>query len=426
MESPQRNNSVDTFKVIIIGGGIGGLTFARCCLDRGLHVELYEKRSRKDMLSGPGGIFIQHNAMRVFELIANGYIKDQVYKKGGTILSGGFLSEKGEPLYINTPKRIAGVDDLGACILRPELQDILLSSLKDGETDGKLKIRNGFACSGFEDDGKGKVKVMFENGEVTYGNVLVGADGVNSVVRARLEKKDRMGSAIYSGTCCWRGFFDGEGIPLGTQYSWAELWGRGNRFGYFDVGDGRYSFYAFDNVPPNGNDDECGGASNALKKVFSDFAEPVPSILKALEKQNHVIYRDDIGDRLPLGSQWATGQVTLIGDAAHPCLPSIGQGGCMAIEDSFELAKRLAFPVQKARNGGGDESVANELRKFEADRSNRTARVFKSARDVGQIGQASSTVGVFLRNWMYKLMPGWLADLQFKWLFDYHPTLETE
>jgi len=114
-----------------------------------------------------------------------------------------------------------------------------------------------------------------------------------------------------------------------------EFRGQGTRFGYFDVGSSRFAFYAFNNTP-------AGGSLNALRSLFKGYADPVPAIVEALEQQK--IYRDDIVGRLPPGTQWGQGQVTLIGDAAHPVQPTLGQGGCMAVEDSFELASLLCTP----------------------------------------------------------------------------------
>ena len=99
----------------------------------------------------------------------------------------------------------------------------------------------------------------------------------------------------------------------------------------------------------------------------------MPTILEALT--NQPIYRDDIYDREPLGKSWARGRVTLIGDAAHPVQPNLGQGGCMAIEDAFELAKKLA--TSRA------ETVPVLLRQFETSRSDRITRVFTTSRQVG-------------------------------------------
>lgn len=393
-----------SLKVIIIGGGIGGLTLARACLDVDIQVEVYEKRSLQEMLSGPGGIFMQRNAMRVYKLLWNGQIYDRFYQQGGTIFEGGFFSKSGELLYLNSPKFVQA-DDLGICLLRPELQQILYEALPEGT------VKTGYAFKNFEESGD-TVRVFFQNGIQTEGSVVVGADGLYSNVQAHLQGKDRLDSPIYSGTTCWRGYFEGDGVPLDKQYSWGEFWGQGDRFGYFDVGSDRFAFYAFANTPVGGTDEAVGGALKALRSRFSSYANPVPAILDALT--NQPIYRDDIYDREPLGQTWGRGRVTLIGDAAHPVQPSIGQGGCMAIEDAFELVKRLAI-IQVG------ESVPSLLRQFEASRCDRIARIFTTSRQVGQIGQAEHPIACFIRNWVYKLTPTRLADLQFKWLFDYLP-----
>jgi 2-polyprenyl-6-methoxyphenol hydroxylase-like FAD-dependent oxidoreductase len=373
-------------KVIIIGGGIGGLTLARACLDAGVEVAVYEQRSLSEMLSGPGGIFIQHNAMQVYKLLWGGQIYDRFYQQGGTIRLGGFFSKRGEPLYINSPKFIRS-DNLGSCLLRPELQQILYEALPPAT------VKTGCAFESFEEMAD-SVKVSFKDGTTIEGDVLVGADGLYSSVRTYLNGQDRLEPTVYSGTCCWRGYFDSSGLPLDDRYSWAEYWGQGNRFGYFDVGAGRFSFYAFANTEANGTDEAEGGALNALKSRFASYAQPVPAILEAIA--DRPIYRDDISDRPPIGREWGSGRVTLIGDAAHPVLPSLGQGGCMAIEDAFELATQLAAITQ-------DDAVPSLLRQFEASRCDRVNRVFTASRQVGQLGQVEHPVACFFRNWLYKL-----------------------
>ena len=391
-------------KVIIIGGGIGGLTLARAFLDAGIVVELYEKRTLNEMLSGPGGIFIQTNALRVYKLLWGGRMLERLYQQGGTIRKGGFFSKSGKPLYINSPQFIRE-DNLGVCLLRPELQKILYESLPEGT------VRPERAFESFEEKGN-TIQVSFQDGSSTEGDILVGADGLYSTVRAGLNGKDRLDPPIYSGMCCWRGYFNGTGLPFDDQYSWAEFWGRGDRFGYFDVGLGRFSFYAFDNMDAGGKDETEGGALNALRSRFSGYASPVPDILESLT--NQLIYRDDIYDRPPLGQEWGCGRVTLIGDAAHPVLPNIGQGGCMAIEDAFELVKQISPSAKK-------DLLPSLLRRFEASRCDRVARVYSTSRQVGQLGRVEGAIACFLRDWIYKLTPTKLADQQFKWLFDYVP-----
>jgi len=121
----------------------------------------------------------------------------------------------------------------------------------------------------------------------------------------------------------------------------------------------------------------------------------------------------DIFDREPKGMQWGRGRVTLIGDAAHPVQPNLGQGGCMAIEDCFELVKYLIVGQETG------EDISSRLRQFEQSRSQRIEKVFTVSRQVGKLGQTDSPIGCFLGNWIYRLTPTWLGDLQFKWLFDY-------
>jgi len=273
-------------------------------------------------------------------------------------------------------------------------------------------VRTGVAFEKFEDTGNG-IRAFFSDGRTAEGDILVGADGLYSKVRASLNGRERLEEPVYSGTCCWRGYFDSSGLTLDSQYSWAEFWGQGTRFGYFDVGGGRFAFYGFNNTPAGGNDDALGGPLNALRSLFKGYADPVPAIIEALDREK--IYRDDIVDRPPLGTQWGQGRVTLIGDAAHPVQPNLGQGGCMAVEDSFELAKLLCIS-----QAGGD-TVPSLLRQFEASRAQRVTRVFNSSRQIGKLGQADTAIGCLLRNGIYKLTPAWLADLQFKWLFDYQP-----
>lgn len=395
-----------TLKAIVIGGGIGGLTCARACLDAGLSVELYEKRNLDSMLSGPGGIFIQRNAIRVYERLWGGRIRDSLYNQGGKILKGGFFSKNGTLLYLNAPDFIKE-SDLGVCLGRPELQRLLYDALPEGT------VRTNAAFADFIETEDG-IRVMFADGREVWGDVLIGADGLYSKVRARLNNQEKLEPAIYSGMTCRRGCFDGSHLMLDKPYSWGEFWGRGNRFGYFHVGGSRFGFYAFSNAEAGGNDDAIGGAKKALQGMFSSYADPVPTIIDALEEES--IYRDDICDREPLGVQWGQGRVTLIGDAAHPVQPNIGQGGCMAIEDSFELVKHLVAAQ------GNSEDIPAQLRQFENSRSQRVKKVFTVSRQVGQLGQTDSPLGCFLRDWLYRLTPTWLGDLQFQWLFDYYPT----
>ena len=124
-------------RVLIAGGGIGGLTAAIALEARGHDVVVLERRSEEEMLAGPGGIFIQLNAMRVFDLLG---LAEDTYGAGGRVGRGGFLDQSARELYINDPS-FAGASDLGACIGRTELQQILRNAVK-----GDVRCSAGLAA----------------------------------------------------------------------------------------------------------------------------------------------------------------------------------------------------------------------------------------------------------------------------------------
>tara|TARA_Y100001968_G_scaffold304622_1_gene319775 strand:- start:1743 stop:2981 length:1239 start_codon:yes stop_codon:yes gene_type:complete len=397
-----QSNQNAPFTVLIVGGGIGGLTLAHFVRKAGWRAQVIEKRPLAEMLSGPGGIFIQLNGLSALRQLDEGRLAEALYAQGGSVLAGGFHREDGSPLYLNDPEFV-GRQDLGVCISRADLQQLLYRDL------GPEVVFPGSGLAHFEQD-EGGVRVQLEDGTVLSGDMLVGADGLWSRVRTILEERARPAAPEYSGYCCWRGLFsvpDRQILPENS--SWAEYWGFGLRFGWFHVGGDRYSFYAFKNTEQGGADE--GSSLAGLRTLFGDYAAPVPAILDALEGET--IYRDDICDRPPIKGPWGKGRATLIGDAAHPVQPNIGQGACQAIEDGFELVQALRAGMTAG------QTVAEALRAIEEQRSKRVTRVFKVSRQVGELAQSDTRWGVFARNQLYRLMPNWLGDLQFRWLFDY-------
>lgn len=339
--------------------------------------------------------------MSVYSALDGGRLAQALYARGGRVLTGGFFTSAGAPLYINRPS-FASVSDLGACLTRPALQEILFDALPEGTVEA------GAGVVGIEEESD-RVCVSLSDGRRIEGEILIGADGLRSTVRSWLHGEQE---PTYSGMTCWRGTFETPGLQERFGHTWAEYWGRGLRFGWFHVGGSTHAFYAFQNTPPSPRDREQAGESHlaALRERFGGFGAPVPEILEALE--GRALYRDDISDREPLGPVWGRGRATLIGDAAHPVHPSIGQGGCMGIEDAYELAAQLSLtsgPLQE------------RLRAFESRRSPRTERVFRTSRQVTWLGQAEGRVSSLLRDTIYRMMPTSVADRQFRWLFDYVP-----
>jgi 2-polyprenyl-6-methoxyphenol hydroxylase-like FAD-dependent oxidoreductase len=172
-------------------------------------------------------------------------------------------------------------------------------------------IHCGHPCVSIEIRSLGAA-ARFANGREEHAEILVGADGLHSVIRTALhgESKPR-----YAGYTCWRGIakYDGKSLPPDSAF---EAWGPAKRFAIHPLGDGRVFWYATKNTPPEGSDGP-GGRKTDILNCFRDWFPPIPEIVAG----TGVILRNDIVDRKPT-SNWGRGRVTLLGDAAHPTTPN--------------------------------------------------------------------------------------------------------
>jgi 2-polyprenyl-6-methoxyphenol hydroxylase-like FAD-dependent oxidoreductase len=231
---------------------------------------------------------------------------------------------------------------------------------------GRDHIRLGVTCVGFEADAD-SVTARFADGREERGDLLVGADGLRSAVRRQLlgDEKPR-----YAGYTAWRGvaLIDRPEVPLGSTFL---ATGRGAQVGMLPIGMGRTYWFATANVP-EGESDPPGGHRAALLARFRDWYPAFPAAVEATAEE--AILRNDIVDRPPV-TNWGTGRVTLLGDAAHPTTPNLGQGACMALEDAVVLARCL-------------EAIADVpagLRAYELARQPRTAMVTNQSWQVGKL-----------------------------------------
>ena len=173
-----------------------------------------------------------------------------------------------------------------------------------------------------------------------------------------------------------------------------ESWGRGERFGFCPIGFGEVYWFAVANRPAGGRDgaDSLG----ALLDRFRTWHAPIPALLRATDPAD--VLRTDIHDRPPVRS-WTRGRVALLGDAAHPMTPNLGQGGCQAVEDAVALALLLSASRDHVR----------AFRHYERIRLKRANRMVEAARRIGRVGQASTVVGTWLRDAMFRAVPAGLS-----------------
>lgn len=256
------------------------------------------------------------------------------------------------------------------CIVmhRAELHQALLSAI---DAD---RVHFGACCTGFTQDESG-VSVEFANGRRARGDVLIGADGLHSVIRAAIHGSK---PPSYAGYTAWRAV-----VPFDTRQVLAsESWGFGARFGQVPMSGNRVYWFATQNVAEG---ERLSSEKARLRDLFRGWHAPVEALIEAADES--AILRNDIYDR-PALANWGSGRATLLGDAAHPMTPNLGQGACQALEDAVVLARCLQET----------SDVARGLRSYESRRVRRANALVEQSRQVGRIGQVENRVAVWMRN----------------------------
>ena len=373
-------------KAVIVGGGIAGLTAAIAFEQIGIEAEVFEASPKLEPIGA--GIWMAPNAMQVFDRLG---IADEV-KAAGKVLWSVRVCDK-RFRVIQTSDLTAAEKEFGFSIVaihRGTLQKILLSRLKSE------KIHCGYVFDSFNTDGQ-KVNVQFQNGQVTTGNLLIGADGVHSKVRGQLFGNKPL---RYSGLTCWRGItkFALNDAFKATSF---ELWGGRNRFGFSEITEDTVYWYAASKAQ-SGKTLSGELARKYLTDQFKDFASPVVDLIESTDPQKMI--HTDLCD-LPPTRPWAKENICLIGDAAHPMTPNLGQGGAQAIEDAFLLSKELS----------GETSTAKALHRFEARRFKKIQKIVNDAYFFGKL--AHMETGSKFRNLVLRLIPQGAAQRSMHTLF---------
>lgn len=307
--------------VLVIGAGIGGLTTALALDQLGIPVEVHERAP--ELREVGAGIGLWPNAIRALDRLGVGA---PVRALAVPRTSGSARTSSGRVL-LELPEELLHrrYDAPTTGIMRADLQRLL------SERFGPDRIHLGHEFERFEQHAGG-VRAHFRDGTSTEGSVLVGADGLRSTVRHGLLGD---GPPRYRGDTAWRGLAP-RVEDLAASREVFETVGRGQRFGFFPLHGGRTMWFA-GAVRPEGERD---GAEvlHDLRTRFSGWHAPIPRVLELTDPDS--IIRNDIYDR-PVARRFVGGVVALLGDAAHPMGPDLGQGACQAIEDAETLALAL-------------------------------------------------------------------------------------
>ncbi|XP_058777982.1 zeaxanthin epoxidase, chloroplastic-like [Vicia villosa] len=358
-------------KVLVAGGGIGGLVFALAAKRRGFEVVVFEKDLSAVRGEGQyrGPIQIQSNALAVLEAIDLN-VAEEVMKVGcitGDRINGLVDGISGS-WYIKLDTFTHAVErglPVTRVISRMALQEILARAVGDDV------LMNASNVVDFVDHGT-KVTVVLENGQKYDGDLLVGADGIWSKVRTKLFGATE---ATYSGFTCYTGIADF--VPPDIEsVAYRVFLGRKQYFVSCDVGAGKIQWYAF-HPEPAGGIDTPNGKKERLLKLFEGWCDKVINLL--VETEEEAILRRDIYDRIPTLT-WGKGRVTLLGDSVHAMQPNMGQGGCMAIEDGYQLALELDNGWKQSAKSGSPVDIDSSLKRYESERRLRVAIIHGMAR----------------------------------------------
>ncbi|BBZ34764.1 FAD-dependent monooxygenase [Mycolicibacterium confluentis] len=350
-------------KAAIIGGGIGGLSTALALHRTGANVRVYERAHRLGDIGA--GVSLQHNSQRVLDRLGVG---QRVGRLGSLLPEFQFFTPDGTVVS----HEIYSVGAWPLALRRADLVAALASALPPGT------VCTGHRCVLFGQDEDSAV-VGFDNGALVHADVVIGADGIHSTLQRYVAEP---ADPVFSGMVAYRGL-----IPAARLHNWPAgllTWGgEGRHLLTYPVRAGQLVNYV--GFVPAG--DEMLGSWSApgdpavLAAEFADWAPETAHLLSRVEST----FRWGLYDRDPL-PRWTTGRLALLGDAAHPMLPHLGQGANQAIEDALALAILL--------RGVSAADVPDALMRYQTLRREHTARVQHDARVNGHLFDSAQPVSL--------------------------------
>jgi len=299
---------------LVVGAGIAGLATAVALQRRGHDVMVIDSCS--DTMTG-AGISIWPNALAALDHIGLG---DAVRDSGGRITAGALRWRDGT--WLRRPSRERIVKALGeplVVVRRSVLNDVLAGALKSGT------LHTGVAAEDIETVSDG-VRVTLSDSTTMQAAAVVGADGTHSMVARHLNGPL---NNRYVGYTAWRGIADATMDPALA----GETLGPGRECGHVPLGPDHTYWFATERTSEGGSAPH--GELAYLKSEFGSWAEPLPQLLAATDP--NAVLRNDLYDR-DQARIWSKGPIVLVGDAAHPMRPHLGQGGCQGLEDAAILA----------------------------------------------------------------------------------------
>jgi 2-polyprenyl-6-methoxyphenol hydroxylase-like FAD-dependent oxidoreductase len=361
--TPEPDPSPRGKRVAIVGAGLGGLSAAIALHQAGFDVKVFERHGK---VAGIGGAILL-NALGIHILRNYGASTDEI----AVAPIARFQSRTGTPrvLWRTDQELLAKSGSQGwiAGLMRSDVYERMLAVVPDG------MIVTGHRLARYDDTG-GEVVLHFENGAEYRADLLIGADGFDSVVREQM-----FGPSLV------------EDLHITAWLSWCKAEGRISRD---EMVLSHSEFYQLSYAPLRYRGEDCfewwfleptvpGQQPPAdpiayIKEKAAAFVSPLPEIVAATDPDHHMI-RWEIKNR-PVLKKWSKGRVTLLGDACHPTSPYAGYGAGMAIEDGYFLGLDLA-----GANLSDLTQLTERLATYERQRLRYANRVVSFAKLLGKV-----------------------------------------
>ncbi|MBD8890590.1 FAD-dependent monooxygenase [Roseibium litorale] len=364
-------------QAVVVGGGIGGLAAALSLTREGFRCRILERNSSLGV--GGTGLTLWPNALRRLDRLG---LLEKILSHASPLKAGEIYDGSNRLL---SRVDLASIEEQSGlpliCVRRTDLYSVLLSAL------GDVDITTSATCTGYRPGTSGVSALLADGGEIEA-DLLVAADGIRSKIRAQMLQQDPL---TYVGWMTWRGVAE---LPSGTFPAglYREFFGRGSRFGIFAIKEDLVYWYGTRNGPHDDRAPVDPAHKQEALNWFGGWPEPARIVIEATKPGDLV--RTGVFDTQPL-PRWCDGQVVLLGDAAHPMTPDLGQGACQALEDALSLGECLQRSA----------SVPAALAAYEKLGGERTGPLVARSRRVGRMRQWHHPLLAGFRNTLMSAIP---------------------
>jgi len=363
-------------RIAIIGAGIGGLTTALALHRAGVSCTVYEQAPQLNEIGA--GITLWENALKVLRHLG---VSDDLILRG-QLIKNSYLG-----LSNGTLLKQMHIDDLSShpsspqilAIHRAQLQQVLFHALPQDT------VSFNHRCTQLKEK-KDTVTVQFDNGNEIECDLLIGADGIHSVIRAKRWDNSPL---RYFDQATWRGISPSQ--DHWPKHQGGEFWGPNARFRVIPISESQLYWFAVQQRPVN-HIDPAETRKATLLNVFKGWSHSIPNMIK--HTPTHAILYHPLIDRPPI-SRWNHGAVTLLGDSVHPTTPNLGQGACMAIES----AQILVNVLHSSRH------LKEALTRYQTLRQPRTTWVTLQSQKTNRIALQKNIITYCLRNTLMRFWP---------------------